>query len=208
MKFQISALFLSIAATAVSAQDTQTGPYLLHITGKEGSTIDGYASSCHAGAAIEGLCYGAGAAPTGNSFEYYFNTTGLNKVGDAPTGTISWNLPYTDQNGNPASEAQVLGLNYLINSNVAAAMFGYSLFGYDTFGFDKDGKLFGTNYFDDSTFTPGTNPAPSGEGIAIYQWYVCWQYFTGYYYQSIGWATTLPPHNPTCEPVDITQVFV
>lgn len=127
-------------------------------------------------------------------------------MGDAPTGTVSWKMPYTDGDGNPASVEQSLGLQYLVNSNVAAPMFGWGT--YNTVGFDKDGKLFGTNYFDDSTFTAGTNPVPSGEGIAIYQWYVCWQYFTGYYYQSVGWATTLPPHNPTCEAVDITQVFV
>jgi hypothetical protein len=42
----------------------------------------------------------------------------------------------------------------------------------------------------------------------IDQWYVCWQYFTGYYYQSVGWTQVGAPHNPTCEPVDITKVAV
>lgn len=37
-------------------------------------------------------------------------------------------------------------------------------------------------------------------------WAVCWQYFTGYYYQSVGWVTEGAPHNPTCEPATITKV--
>ncbi|XXH05196.1 hypothetical protein Hte_011621 [Hypoxylon texense] len=208
MRSQLSTLLLGLAATAVSAQDTQTGPYYLHITGKEGSSIDGYASACHAGAAIEGLCLGPTELPVGSySYQYYFNTSGSNTAGEAPVGTVSWKLPYTDENGNPATVEQVLGLQYQINSNVAAPMFGWGSSVYNLFGFDADKKLFGYSYYDDSTFTPGTNPVPSGEGIANYQWYVCWQYFTGYYYQSLAWSTTSPPHNPTCEPVDVTQVF-
>lgn len=166
----------------------------------------GYASACHAGAAIEGLCLGPETPPDSYVYEYYFNTSSYTTVGESEVGTIAWKLPYTDQDGNPAVVDQVLGLQYQINSNVAAPMFGWST--YNLWGFDADGKLFGYTYYDDSTFTPGTNPVPSGEGVANYQWYVCWQYFTGYYYQSLGWATTSPPHNPTCEAVDVTQVLV
>ncbi|KAL7626387.1 hypothetical protein AAE478_003159 [Parahypoxylon ruwenzoriense] len=210
MKFQLSTALLGLAAAAVSAQSNsnQTGPFYLHITGKDGSPVDGYAGSCHAGAAIEGLCYSAGALPEGSrSFEYYFNYTGFTTVDDAQVGQLSWMLPYIDQDGNEASVQQVMNLQFLVNSNVAAPVFGFGSYQVQV-GFDADGKLFTYNYFDDSTFTPGTNPIPSGEGKAYYQWYVCWQYFTGYYYQSVGWAQTTPPHNPTCEPVDITQVFL
>ncbi|KAI2636359.1 hypothetical protein GGS26DRAFT_548778 [Hypomontagnella submonticulosa] len=208
MKFQLSALFLGLAATTVSAQYNQTGPYYLHITGsKEGSAIDGYAGSCHAGAAIEGLCYSAGGLPEGStSFQYYFNYTGYNKVGDNEVGDLIWRLHYTDQDGNAAYVEQVLGLSYQINSNVAAPMFGFNQ-GNLNIGFDQAKKLFATNYYDDSTFVPGQNPTPNGVGTAYYQWYVCWQYFTGYYYQSVGWTTGGVPHNPTCEPVDIVQEF-
>ncbi|KAI1376777.1 hypothetical protein F4677DRAFT_73658 [Hypoxylon crocopeplum] len=206
MKFQLSALLAGLAATVVSAQDTQTGPFYLHVTGGEGSSLDGYIGSCHAGAAIEGLCYTAGALPEGStSFEYYFNYTGYTTVDEDQVGLLSWNLHYTDQDGNPSYVAQVMAMQYLLNSNVAAPMFGFG--SSSLIGFDKDSKMFGYNYYDDSTFTPGTNPIPSGEGEAYYQWFVCWQYFTGYYYQSIGWTTTGAPHNPTCEAVNITQVF-
>ncbi|KAI0382956.1 hypothetical protein F5Y04DRAFT_36078 [Hypomontagnella monticulosa] len=206
MKFQLSALFFGLAATTVSAQYNQTGPFYLHITGKEGSSIDGYAGSCHAGAAIEGLCYSAGALPQGStSFQYYFNYTSYNKVGDDDAGELIWRLHYNDQDGNPAYVEQAAGLQYQINSNVAAPMFGFS--SNFLIGFDGAKKLFGYNYYDDATFVPGQNPTPNGEGKAYYQWYVCWQYFTGYYYQSVGWVTDGAPHNPTCEPVDIVQEF-
>ncbi|KAI0180121.1 hypothetical protein GGR52DRAFT_568880 [Hypoxylon sp. FL1284] len=206
MKFQLSALFLGLAATAVSAQNvTTTGPFFLHFTGKDGSTLDGYATSCHAGAAIEAVCYGAGGVPEATNYtQYFFNYTGYNSVGDSQAGQVFWNLPYVGENGQ-ALEEQVMNLQYIVNSNVAGAMFGLGV--QTLFGFDADGRMFGYNYYDDTTFTAGTNPAPNGEASAYYQWYVCWQYFTGYYYQSLAWATSTPPHNPTCEPVDVFQVF-
>ncbi|KAI8964107.1 hypothetical protein F5Y11DRAFT_118087 [Daldinia sp. FL1419] len=206
MKFQLSSLLVGLAATVVSAQDQQIGPFSLHIKGKEGSSIDGYAGSCHAGAAIEGLCYNAGSTPGGISFEYYFNTSGYTKVDDADVGRLVWKLPYQTGNDTQATVDQPMTLQFAVNSNVAAPMFGLSTYYMDV-GFDQDGKLFGWNYIDDSTFTPGTNPFPTGNGTAYYKWYVCWQYFTSYYYQSVGWSLTAPPHNPTCEPVDIFQEF-
>ncbi|KAI2465522.1 hypothetical protein F4781DRAFT_408876 [Annulohypoxylon bovei var. microspora] len=209
MKLQLSSILLGLAASVVSAQDTnQTGPFFLQITGQQNSSINGFANSCHAGAALEGLCYSPGEVPavTLASYQYWFNYTGYTTVDGAEVGQVTWKLPYTDQNGNAAEEPQLLGLQYILNSNVASTLFGISSSGINV-GFDTDGKLFGWNYYDDSTFTPGTNPAPDGTGKAYYQWYACYIYYTGYYYQAIGWAASLPPHNPTCEPVDITQVF-
>ncbi|KAI1484035.1 hypothetical protein F4774DRAFT_364451 [Daldinia eschscholtzii] len=205
MRFQLSSVLAGLLASVVSAQEdpVQTGPFSLHIKGKEGSSIDGYAGSCHAGAAIEGLCYNAGPLPAGNSFEYYFNASSYTVVDDVPVGKLIWKLPY---NGGEATVDQSLALQFTVNSNVAAAMFGIGSYSLDI-GFDKDSKFFSWAYLDDSTFEPGQAPFPSGNGTAYYQWYACWQYFTGYYYQSIGWATTSPPHNPTCEPVDIFQEF-
>ncbi|KAI0010288.1 hypothetical protein F4779DRAFT_578281 [Xylariaceae sp. FL0662B] len=207
MRFHLPAVLLGLAASA-SAQDTnQTGPFYLHITGQGNSSIDGYAASCHAGAAIEGLCYAEGPRPDSTSFEYYFNYTGSTTVGDSNVGIISWHLPVVI-NGTQTQVPQTLNFQYQPSTNVAAPMFGIGTYsGGTSVGFDADGKLFTYTYYDDSTFVPGQNPTPTGEAKALYQWFVCWQYFTGYYYQSVGWAQSLPPHNPTCEPVDITQVF-
>lgn len=92
---------------------------------------------------------------------------------------------------------------YVPNSNVAAPLFGFE---YGTsVGFDNDGKLFTYAYYDDSTFVPQQQPVTGH--FAYYQWFICWQYLTGYYYQSVGWAMTLPPQNPTCEPVEIFREY-
>jgi hypothetical protein len=59
----------------------------------------------------------------------------------------------------------------------------------------------------DSAYVAGVEPT-NITTAAYYNWYVCWQYLTGYYYQSIGWAQSLPPQNPTCQAVTITQVLL
>lgn len=117
------------------------------------------------------MCYNAGALPDGISFQYYFNASSYTKVDDNDVGTLVWKLPYNDGSGNQATVDQALGLQFAVNSNVASLLFGLSNY-YFNVGFDKDSKLFGWTYIDDSTFTPGTNPFPSGNGTAYYQWYV------------------------------------
>ncbi|KAI0476707.1 hypothetical protein F4859DRAFT_514040 [Xylaria cf. heliscus] len=206
MKFQLSAALMSLVATIVSGQETQSGPFNLRIKGTNAnSAIDGYGISCHTGAGISGLCYAAGDQTDGsNSYKYFFNYTGFNQVGDDQVGTLVWNQPYTDQDGNPASESESMGLVYQSTSNVAAPMFGYSQSVF-LIGFDGEGELFGYNYVDDSKFTPGQVPTDYTPK-AYYQWAVCWQYFTGYYYQSVAWVQIGAPRNPTCEPVEITKL--
>ncbi|KAI0115960.1 hypothetical protein GGR51DRAFT_546234 [Nemania sp. FL0031] len=208
MKFQASAALMGFAAVAVSAQENQTAPFTLHIKGTTpDSEIDGYAISCHAGAAIEGLCYSEGVADSSsNSVTYLFNYTGFNTVNDDQVGELIWSLPYTDENGNPASVEQAMGMVYQPNSNVAAPLFGFSSSSF-LVGFDSEGELFGYDYVDDSKFVAG-QPPTDYTPKAYYQWAVCWQYFTGYYYQSVAWVQTGAPHNPTCEPVEITKVDI
>jgi hypothetical protein len=164
----------------------------------------GYISACHAGAAIEGLCYGAGPAPTGDSLtssSFYFNYTGYEDVDGADVGIVSWNLP----SGN-VSFPEPMRFIYTPNSNVAAPMFWPDDSG-TLVGFDSKGKLFTYSYYDDSTFLPGVQP-DSSTPKAYYNWFLCWEYFTGYYYNAVGWATTLPPQNPTCEAIEITQILL
>ncbi|KAI1268289.1 hypothetical protein F5Y18DRAFT_374548 [Xylariaceae sp. FL1019] len=205
MMIKVAAALMGVAATAV-AQDYQSGPFYLKITGQDAdSSISGYGSSCHTGAGIEGLCYGT-ADPEGSEYEeYYFNYTGYTKVDDNDVGYVTWNLPYNSGNGTTQHVSQSMGLLYQVNSNVAAPQFGFGT--YFNVGFDDDDKLFAYAYYDDATFEAGQFPNTT-EGAAYYQWAVCYQYFTGYYYQSIAWITGGEAHNPTCESVDITRVTV
>ncbi|KAI1425985.1 hypothetical protein F5Y12DRAFT_315775 [Xylaria sp. FL1777] len=207
MKFQLSAALMGLAATAISAQETQSGPFVLHIKGTTpGSTLDGYGESCHTGAAIEGLCYAvlSNTSDVPNLYTYYFNYTGFNQVGEDQVGTLIWNEQYVDENGQPGFVEQAMGMIYQPTSNVAAPQFGFSQ-GVFLIGFDSEGGLFGYNYVDDSKFVAGQPPTIT-KPTAYYQWAVCWQYFTGYYYQSVAWVLSGAPHNPTCEPVEITKV--
>ncbi|KAI1432351.1 hypothetical protein GGR50DRAFT_615469 [Xylaria sp. CBS 124048] len=204
MKFQLPTVLVGLAATTVSAQQNQnqTGPFSLLITGsKANTTLNGSLSNCHTGAGISALCYSSAQA----SAQYYFNYTGFDKAGEDEVGTLTWNLPFIDDNGNPATISQPMSLEYQTTSNVAAPMFGLSD---NTFsvGFDSEGVLFGYNYIDDSKFVPGMQPPVTQlVGRAYYQWAVCWQYFAGYYYQSLAWVQSGISHNPTCEAVMVTQ---
>jgi hypothetical protein len=123
-------------------------------------------------------------------------------------GILVWKLP-ANINGTQTLVDQSLELQYRPNSNVAATDISFSEYGSGTpIGFDAEGKLFVSAWIDDSTFEPGVRP-PSSEAYALYQWFVCWQILGGsYYYQALGWAQSTPPTNPTCEPVQITQVDV
>ncbi|KAI0024933.1 hypothetical protein F4780DRAFT_483800 [Xylariomycetidae sp. FL0641] len=205
MRCQPSAALAGLSATMGTAQK-QTDPFYLKIKGTTNSSLDGYAGACHAGAAIEGLCYSPGEPSKGESYAMFnFNYTESVEEQD-PVGTLVWNLPYTDGDNTTHFESQGMGLTYLVNSNVAAPQFGLSTYGTMNVGFDGD-KLFGATYIDDKSFVPGKFPETIQNGKA-YNWFVCWQYLTSYYYQSVGWAQTLPPQNPTCQPVTITKVDV
>ncbi|KAI0533412.1 hypothetical protein GGR58DRAFT_486885 [Xylaria digitata] len=212
MKFQKAAL-IGLVAAAVSAQEeTQIGPFTLHIKGtKCNSTIDGYAKICRAGVGISGLCYSddklSNTSDIANSFKYNFKYAGFNKVDESEVGTLIWNQPYTDQDGNPALVPFPMGLSYQTTSNVAAPIFGYEQDIQTVFmvGFDSKGGLFGYNYVDDSKFD-ASQPPSDFTPKAYYQWALCWQYFTGTYAQSLAWIQLGTPHNPTCEPIEIIKV--
>lgn len=200
MMFSLPLMLLALMATAVAGQENQTGPWLLHI---KGGGLDGYGAACHAGAAIEGLCYSPGQAGTSTSFQFYFNYTGYNQFQSDEVGYLLWKLP-VNINDTDVLLPSSMSLSYQPNSNVAAPMFGTSSYGGTSVGFDVNKNLFVYSSIDDATFTPGTPPNTT-VGQAYYQWFVCWEYLIGYYYQAVGWAQTLPPRNPTCVAVEITQ---
>ncbi|KAI1084328.1 hypothetical protein F5B20DRAFT_593435 [Whalleya microplaca] len=187
-----------------------TGPFALHIKGKKNS-IDGYAYACHAGAAQEGLCYTASPRPICDApYEFYFNYTSSDQETGEPLqpGYLTWLLTATGENGLESypsalyfspSWAPYWGSNVapaLINVGVTAAV--------ALFFHPNNGTLFLYGGYDDTHFnkTRPTEPAPSLGNISNF--HLCYQYTGFYYYRSISWVYTLPPQNPSCQPVDLS----
>lgn len=201
----LSALLLACAATATAYN--ATGPYGLHITGKEDSSIDGYAGACHAGAAIEGLCYIAGELNDTTTYQQFnFNYSSYDSTtGEVyPYGWLEWELPLsTGTDGETTSVPSALQIGLNLGSNVNVALF-YP--GYDTYTSlqkSENGTLYIPGGVDDTQNTD-TYPNPVVYQGNLTNWYLCYQFTGGYYYQSIAWVNSLPPQNPTCAPVDLT----
>jgi hypothetical protein len=200
-----SGLLAALAvSTTVSAQEyNQTGPFSLKIRSETNATLDGsYLTACHAGAAIEGLCLGGKTAPNATTTyaTYYYNYTTYDGT-PSDSGVLIWNLPYTGPNGT-AIESESMTLGYNPGSNVAFPLFEPSYTNTQV-GFNGT-ELFIPSPYDDSTFTPGKYPTSTGVQ-QLKNWYVCWGWVGGYYYQAVAWVTAEAPHNPTCQKVCIEK---
>lgn len=169
-------------------------------------TFAGYAGACHAGAAIEGLCYVGGALNTTATYQqFYFNYSSYNPTtGEVyPYGWLEWELQYIGLDNEIATTPEALQIFLNLGSNVNVALFypGYNQ--YTSLQKDENGVLYISGGYDDSNFNETyPNPIPQLGNLA--NWHLCYQFTGGYYYQSIAWVTTLPPHNPSCQPVDLT----
>ncbi|KAI0019710.1 hypothetical protein F4780DRAFT_780204 [Xylariomycetidae sp. FL0641] len=193
----------------VAAESEVVGPFKIHITGKTNSSIDGYAQACHASAAAEGLCYEppANAIPP-TSYEFYFNRS-LDEHGDAvSTGAISWILQVQNDANETLSLPSFLELALSPWSNVAVARIpppttdaGFPL----SYFADNHTFYFATT-MDDATWTEDDQylDPPS----ILTNFYLCWQWVDFNWYQSISWVTSLPPHNPTCQPVQLSWEMI
>lgn len=189
---------LALAASQVSAQYlNQSAPFSLIIT-SDNSTINGSSLiTCHEGAAIEGLCFGAIVA--GGSSTYNFNYS--SSVTPDPTIGVVGILTYELRGGN-FNLSSPMQLTYNPASNVAVPMLTPSEGGQEV-AFDANNKLTIPQYIDD-TQAPAPNPyVPK----PLYRWYVCTTY-EGYTYTTLAWALGKDvPQNPTCQKVDVVRVF-
>lgn len=206
MKAFTIASLLCLAASVSGQNTNQTGPFYLKLQSSN-ETINGqYLFSCHAGAAIEGLCYGGSDSTNlGESNTFYFNYSGYQQFGDSELGTITWNLAVSD-NGSIVNDSEALQLYYPSTSNVAVPLF-YPGDGTNVaLGFDDKKHLFLVSYYDDSTLVPGQYP--NSTGMAYYDWVACYQQVGGYFYYAVGWVTGGEPTNPTCQEVNIIQQMI
>lgn len=168
----------------------------------------GYVGACHAGAAIEGLCFTEGPADSSDNYnQFWFDYGGYSPdTGEVfQPGWLSWLLPYQDGDGNTLNQTSPLQFTPVWGSNVVAGYFQPSeTYTYVSFG-DDDKKLSMYGGYDDSSFNE-TRPEPVPTLGDLYNWHLCYQYLNGYYYQSVAWVLTDPPHNPSCAPVNLTLV--
>ncbi|KAI1381063.1 hypothetical protein F4677DRAFT_402009 [Hypoxylon crocopeplum] len=203
MLFRFTAL-TALVATATASNST--GPYALRITGKTDTSINGYAAACHAGAAIEGLCYAAGASPeAGSVTQFYYNYTAYNSDTGMPLqpGWITYLLNAGSTNGTITVPSSVR-FYPSFGSNVMTALIYPSVEdGTAVYYHPENGSLYVNGGYDDSQFnTTYPNPVPSLGNLSNF--HLCYQFTGGYYYNSIAWVSTTPPRNPSCQPVDLS----
>ncbi|KAI1641950.1 uncharacterized protein F4817DRAFT_354298 [Daldinia loculata] len=180
-----------------------TGPFALHITSKSNSSIDGYAAACHAGAAIEGLCYSGGGG--GSVTEFYFNYTSYNPDTGVPSqpGWITYLLKAGSNNGTITVPSS-LRLEPSFGSNVYTALIYPGVEdGTSVYFYPNNGTLYMNGGYDDSSFN-ATYPTPPPSLGILTNFHLCYQFTGGYYYHSIAWVSTQPPHNPSCQPVNLS----
>jgi hypothetical protein len=187
-----------LAASAVTAQTdpAESAPFLLKIANSANESLNGqYLYSCHAGAAIEGLCL----SPSINS-SYTLNTTN-----DLPYGTLIWKLP-VNINDTVQDVPSPLSLSYLPNSNVAIPLLSPGSYGNVDLGFSDEDKLYLHTSIDDTKAVAGTSVPDGYYGdFRLSNWYACYAVVGGYYYHALAWVTSGTPSNPTCEAIEVVK---
>ncbi|KAJ4391569.1 hypothetical protein N0V93_005188 [Gnomoniopsis smithogilvyi] len=186
-KLTIPTLLVAVASLASAQEYNTSAPFTLKVTSTTNSTIN------------------AGTDGTPSDYNTYNLNVSTSSSSDQEfeTGILTWVLHGADFN---VSEGLVFSPS--LTSNVVAPEFEPAESFSFQVGFDCEDKLFiYSSYYDETSFTPGTTPT-SVDPVPLYQWYVCYTYNEGYYYQSLAWVTVGEPINPTCEAVEVERIFI
>ncbi|KAI3320832.1 hypothetical protein HD806DRAFT_537895 [Xylariaceae sp. AK1471] len=186
----------AIADFTVATGSNVTGPFLLRITGKTNSSIDAYAKACHAGAGQEGLCYDE-QVPADNYFYQFFYNYTLDES-NIKTGYIIFILFSTEEEEVIPS---AMRLEETPGSNVNLAFIPIGFDNPNTFSLGDDGNFYVAGLMDDRNWNE-TKPEFGGNRD-LANFHLCWQWAGLYWYYSVAWVTTLPPQNPSCQPVNL-----
>ncbi|KUJ23707.1 uncharacterized protein LY89DRAFT_981 [Mollisia scopiformis] len=196
MRASIITSILAFAASSVTAQYlNQSAPFYLVLSSRN-TSFDGVSlSTCHEGAAIEGLCLGSQLSNT--SVTYTFNTSSF-LTPDPVLGTPG-SLNYELEGGN-FNLSSPMTISSPITTNVAVPLFTPSE-SFTEVGFDNENKLYVYGTIDD-TVSP-----PVYKVQAFYRWYVCLTN-AGYTYTTLSWVVgPHSPENPSCQEVEVKRVF-
>ncbi|GIZ37763.1 hypothetical protein CKM354_000119900 [Cercospora kikuchii] len=190
-----AAALLSLTTT-IAAQTTQSKPFTLSLQSTNATLNGKTLTSCHEGAAIEGLCIGPYAAS-----QYQWNTTDGQVVSDknlGKSGVLTWELV-----GGNFKTSEPMVFVYNPSTNVAHAQFSPSDQNVQV-GFDKNNKMFVPTYYDDTV-----SPPKQGNERALYHWYICNYAYAAYAYESLNFVVgNAKPQNPSCQKVDVVRKFV
>jgi len=223
LAFATAALVPALAQNISETSTVVQSPDFNLVIISDNSTLNGsLLTGCHNGAAHESLCILGDNNSTLSYNEFQFNytvntCTETNSTGtyvipcsDIPTdptlvtGIVTWWLPYTGEDG-PAEVSQAVGLEFPTYTNVAQMSIGFED-DYTYVAFDKDSLLNIQTYLDD-TLEPASELLPAT--VALYRWYICKTYYTGYQYTALTWVMGGgAPQNPTCQKVDVKRVWV
>ncbi|KAI0975515.1 hypothetical protein F4678DRAFT_273012 [Xylaria arbuscula] len=198
-------LFVVVAlATMVAsaiAHPFSTGPSLIRVIGKTNSSLDGYAIICNGGSGGKGLCYDEKVPGNYLLSRFYYNYS-IDTYGTR-LGIITYNLNSTSPKDAPALHLGVQ-LQGSPGSNINPASISPDLENSNTFWVDDNDKFYIGNIRDD-TYWNETAPSFRGDRN-LSNFHLCWQWVGSYWRHSVAWATTLPPQNPSCQPVDLRLV--
>lgn len=201
-------------AASANAQ-CETGPPFYNETSKPfslvltsgNSTINGSTlSACHSGAAIESLCLSRGGGVSNPNpipaTTFNFNTSSDPFTPNVTLGTpgiLTWTLK-TSTIDVPSSAR----FSYDPATNVAIPILMPGSENPQLLAFDDQDRLNVQSSIDWAAAPPNSTRSTQ----ALYRWYACQTYFSGYSYENLVWGLgPEQPQNPTCVSVGVKRVF-
>ena len=193
MKTAIAAIISAalLGANAAPTKRTVGGaPFYLSL-GSSDATLNGVKlGTCQIGAGIESIC----AYPDDVALFQSNTTSGNLPPGVTDAGKLVWYLQ---------EDPQVMGLNTLIDSNVAPAIFG--LDAASVVGYNEDQKMGFINYYNDATNPPSYI---NGGELLTDRWRMCQYNFEGYVYNTLSWEYgSSAATQPSCQAVTVTRIY-
>ncbi|KAI0390708.1 hypothetical protein F5Y17DRAFT_461493 [Xylariaceae sp. FL0594] len=194
----LNALFIASLIQGRSAMVWE-GPYNLRVIGDKDPSVDGYLSMCHSGAGQFSLCYW-------DNIDYLHTAAFTFYTVRADWETSPRQLVYWTW---PEREPYCLDFFSPFGTNVKPTILdnrGSGIY----FHITENKTLSLSGIWDDSHANE-TNPGIhwDGDGVTKSNFHVCWQYIDQmetYWFYSIAWVTTQPPHNPSCTPATVSLV--
>ena len=193
MKSAIAAIISTtlLSANAVVLPKRLVGglPFYLSLSSADPTLNNLKLGTCHIGAGIKSIC----------AYQDDFQLFNLNSTTSEafPENAISQGTLILQDT------TEFMGLNTLIDSNVAPAIFGLNPA--SVVVIDTDDRMGFSTFYDDATDPP---TFVKGEEILTDRWRMCQYNFEGYVYNTLSWEYgNSVPTQPSCQAVTVRQTF-